>query len=95
MSELVKTSPDAAPKPSDATLLEPWFRNRAETVAAKKLQTYAERQKFGDFFELNGCVRCATKSKPHGGQGFCMSCHAWFSHQLQRAMRARADGTIE
>jgi len=90
--EIVKVAPPV--KPSDATLLEPWFRNRAETVAIKKSQTYAERQKFADFFELNGCVRCATKNKPHRGEGFCVSCHEWFHSQLQRAMQARRCGEI-
>jgi len=94
--KIVKTPAEVAPpKPSDATLLEPWFRSRAETVAIKKLQMYAERQKFADFFELNGCLRCAAKDKPHCGQGLCASCHDWFSNHLQRAMRARQDGEFD
>jgi|GEM_PF-3817131 len=95
--EIVKTPAGEAAqrKPSESTLLEPWFRNRSETAAIKKLQTYAERGKFADFFELNGCVRCATKSKPHRGEGFCVSCHAWFHKQLQRAMRSRQDGEFD
>lgn len=84
----------APSKVSDALLLEPWFRNRQETVALKRLQAFPERQKFADFFELNGCVRCATKNKPHCGQGLCVSCYHWFSRQLQRAMRARRRGEI-
>jgi|SRR6185437_651305 len=95
--KIVKTlAGEVAPaKPSDATLLEPWFRNRAETVASKRLQTYAARQKFADFFEILGCVRCGTKNKPHRGEGFCASCHAWFSTQLQRAIRARQNGEFD
>ena len=93
--EIVKTSAEAPSEPSDALLLEPWFRNRQETTALKRLQTFAERQKFADFFELNGCVRCAKKSGPHRGEGFCVSCHDWFRNQLQRAMRARQNGEFD
>lgn len=89
--KIVKTPPDDA-APPDAILLEPWFRNRQETTAMKRLQTFAERQKFADFFLAHGCVRCETKDKPHGGEGFCITCHGWFSAQLQRAMRARKNG---
>jgi len=93
--QIVKQPAEVArQKSSDAMLLEPWFRNRQETVAIKRLQTLPERQKFADFFELNGCLRCATKDKPHCGQGFCASCHQWFSKQLERAMRARQQGDI-
>jgi|SRR6185437_13386119 len=95
--KIVKTLPGevAAANPSDATLLEPWFRNRAETVALKRLQTYAEREKFADFFEQHGCLRCTTKNKPHRGEGLCFSCYAWFATQLQRAMRARQNGEFD
>ena len=94
--QIVKQSAEVAPSNvSDALLLEPWFRNRQETTALKRLQTFPERQKFADFFELNGCLRCAAKDKPHCGQGLCASCHDWFSDHLQRAMRARQDGEFD
>jgi len=94
--QIVKQPAAVAPsKVSDALLLEPWFRNRQETLALKRLQTLQERQKFADFFEQSGCLRCATKNKPHQGQGLCTSCHNWFRSQLERAMRARLRGEIE
>lgn len=92
--QIVKRPAEVAPIAPDAMLIEPWFRTRQETVALKRLQTFAERQKFADFYEIFGCLRCATKNRPHAGEGLCDGCHSWFGKQLQRAMKARQRGEI-
>lgn len=76
-------------------LLEPWFRTRQELIEIKRTQTMAERQKFADFFDMHGCLRCQTQDRIHAGEGLCTACHEWFANQLERAMRLRARGEFD
>lgn len=81
-------------RPAEPQIIEPWFRSRSESLAIKRTQNLAERQKFACFFAINGCLRCGTREKPHCGEGLCSACHPWFTAKLRQAIQAKLRGEL-
>ncbi len=83
IEQLVQQKVAEALEAKGSRIFEPWFRSKREANELRRLQTVAERKKWGLYYERHGCLHCHTDKRPHASNGLCHRCRGKITHQLE------------